>query len=66
MSQEFIWEDESEPGGDEQLTALTAEIDEVEADILAIRLGEDGGENDSLLTDLEMEMIEINGDFWKG
>jgi len=66
VSREFIWEDESEPGGDEQLAALTAQIDEVEADILAIRLGEDGGENDSLLTDLEMEMIEINGDFWKG
>ena len=66
VSQEFIWEDESKPGGDEQLAALMAEIDEVEADILAIRLGEDGGENDLLLTDLEMEMIEINGDFWKG
>ena len=66
VSREFIWEDESEPGGDEQLAVLTAQIDEVEADILAIRLGEDGGENDSLLTDLEMEMIEINGDFWKG
>jgi len=60
-----IWGD-GEVNGDEQLAALIAEIDEVEADILAIRLGENGGENDSLLTDLEMEMIEINGDFWKG
>jgi hypothetical protein len=66
VSQEFIWEDESEPAGDEQLAVLTAQIDEVEADMLAIRLGENGGESNLLLTDLEMEMIEINGDFWKG
>ncbi len=61
-----IWDDENGPAGDEQLAALTTEIDEIEASMLAIRLGEDGAGGDTLLTDLEVEMTEINGDFWKG
>ena len=58
-----IWDDES---GDEQLAMLTAQVSEIEADMLAIRLGDSGAESSSLLTDLEVEMTEINGDFWKG
>ncbi len=61
-----IWDDESGPGSDEQLAALTAQVSEIEADMLAIRLGDSGTESSSLLTDLEVEMTEINGDFWKG
>lgn len=66
VGQGLIWDDEIGTGSDEQLTALTAQIDEIEASMLAIRLGENGGENGTLLTDLEAEMSEINGDFWKG
>ncbi len=58
-----IWDDESGP---EQLATLTAQVSEIEADMLAIRLGDSGAESSSLLTDLEVEMTEINGDFWKG
>jgi hypothetical protein len=58
-----IWDDES---GDKQLATLTAQVSEIEADMLAIRLGDSGTESSSLLTDLEVEMTEINGDFWKG
>jgi len=61
-----IWDDESGTGSDEQLTALTAQIDEIEASMLAIKLGENGVEGGTILTDLEVEMSEINGDFWKG
>jgi len=61
-----IWDDENGPAGDEQLAALITEIDEIEASMLAIRLGENGTEGGMILTDLEMEMSEINGDFWKG
>ena len=64
--QASIWDDESGLGGDEQLATLTAQISEIEADMLAIRLGEDRSKSSSLLTDLEVEMNEINGDFWKG
>jgi len=62
----FIWDDEIGTGSDEQLTALTAQIDEIEASMLTIRLGENGVEGGMILTNLEMEMSEINGDFWKG
>ncbi len=58
-----IWNDESD---NEQLAVLTAQVSEIEADMLAIRLGDSGAESSSLLTDLEVEMTEINGDFWKG
>ncbi len=60
-----IWDDQS-GSDDEQLAALTAQVSEIEADMLAIRLGDSGAESSSLLTDLEEEMTEINGDFWKG
>ena len=66
VGQDFIWDDGSGTGSDEQLAALTAQIDEIEASMLAIKLGENGGEGGTLLTDLEVEMSEINGDFWKG
>lgn len=66
VGQGFIWDDEIGTGSDEQLTALTAQIDEIEASMLAIRLDENGTEGGMILTDLEMEMSEINGDFWKG
>ena len=61
-SRDFIWDDEGGNG----ITALTDQIDEIEASILAIRLGEKGSEGSTILTDLEMEMSEINGNFWKG
>jgi len=61
-----IWDDENGPAGDEQLAALITEIDEIEASMLAIRLGENGTEGGMILTDLEVEISEINGDFWKG
>ncbi len=66
VGQDFIWDDESGAGGDEQLADLTAQIDEIEASMHAIRLGENRGEDGALITDLEVEMGEINGDFWKG
>jgi hypothetical protein len=61
-----IWDDETGLGADEQLATLTAQVSEIEADILAVRLGEDTDKGSSVLTDLEAEMSEINGDFWKG
>jgi len=61
-SRDFIWDDEGGNG----ITALTDQIDEIEASMLAIRLGEKGAEGSTILTDLEMEMSEINGNFWKG
>ena len=60
---DFIWDDGSGTGSDKQ---LAAQIDEIQASMLAIRLGENGVKDGTLLTELEVEMSEINGDFWKG
>jgi len=63
---DFIWDDEIGTGSDEQFAALTAKIDEIQASMLAIRLDENGDEGGTILTNLEVEISEINGDFWKG
>jgi len=51
---------------DEDLAAFTAQIEEIEDEVMALQSGEDTGNGDSTLTELEMELIEINSDFWKG
>lgn len=61
-----IWESEYLFEDDEHLSTLAAEIEQIENDLITIQLGENGGNGGGLLTELEMEFMEINGDFWKG
>jgi hypothetical protein len=51
---------------DEDLAVFTAQIEQIEDEVTALQSGEDTGNGDSTLTELEMELIEINSDFWKG
>ena len=60
-----IWEDET-MNGDIQLAYLTAEIEDIEETLLLTRLDEYEEENSSILDEIEIEMISMNGDFWKG
>lgn len=57
----IIWE-----GEDPDLAAFSAEIEQIESDLLALQLGENGTNGHLELTELEMELMEIDGDFWKG
>ena len=61
-----IWEDEDFAEDDAEIAMLAAEIEQIESEILALRLGENGGNGDIAVTELEMELIETNSDFWKG
>jgi len=61
-----LWDSEDLAADDVDLAILTAEIREIEEDALALRLGENGGNGHIDLAELEMELMEINGDFWKG
>jgi hypothetical protein len=61
-----IWESENIAADDIDLATLTAEIEEMEGEALALQLGENGGNGGGELTELEMELIEINNNFWKG
>ncbi|MGB2862048.1 MAG: hypothetical protein WBC05_01875 [Sedimentisphaerales bacterium] len=61
-----IWESDDITADDEDLAVFTAQIEQIEDEVLALQSGEDTGNGDSTIAELEMELIEINSDFWKG
>ena len=61
-----IWESDRLADDDTDLAILTAEIEEAEDDALALQLGENNGDGETAVTELETELIEIDSDFWKG
>jgi len=61
-----IWEGDDIAADDVDLAILTAEMEQIEDEVLALQWGEDGGNGDRAVTELEMELIEIDSDFWKG
>jgi hypothetical protein len=62
-----IWESDDIAATDANLAIFTVEIEQIENELLALQLGEDDGNGDRSITELEMELIEINNsDFWKG
>ena len=61
-----LWDSEDIAADDVDLAILTAEIKEIEEDVLALELGENGGNGQIDMAELEMELMEINGDFWEG
>lgn len=61
-----IWESDDIAADDEDLAAFTAQIEQIEDEVQTLQSGEETGNGDSTLAELEMELIEINSDFWKG
>ncbi len=61
-----IWESEDISADDANLATLIAETEEIEGEMLALEMDENGGNDSGSLTELEMELEEINSDFWKG
>ena len=61
-----IWIGHDIAADDEDLAVFTAQIEQIEDEVMALQSGEDTGNGDSTITELEMELIEINSDFWKG
>lgn len=61
-----VWESDRLADDNADLATLIAEIEQVKSDVLAVQLGENGGNGHETVTELEMELIEINGNFWKG
>jgi hypothetical protein len=57
-----IWQDRT----DEQIASLTEQIGDIETEMSIIRLGADGNGNGFDLTEIETEIDNINGNFWKG
>ena len=61
-----VWDSENVALDDVELAILTAQIDELEGEVVTLELGEDSGNGRSAVTELEMELVEINSDFWEG
>ncbi len=62
-----IWESDDIAAADANLVIFTVEIEQIENELLTLQLGEGNGNGDRSITELEMELIEINNsDFWKG
>ena len=60
-----IWESNDITTDDENLAIFTTEIEQIEQELLALQLGEDLGNGDRSISELEMELVAINSDFWK-
>ena len=61
-----VWESDDVAADDYDLVVLTAQIDELEGQVLTLEMGEDLGNGRSAVTELEMELVTINSDFWEG
>ncbi|MHC4750210.1 MAG: hypothetical protein ACYTFW_10080 [Planctomycetota bacterium] len=61
-----IWESDDITADDADLAVFAAEIEQIEDQVLTLQSGGDTGNGDSAITELEMELVEINSDFWKG
>ena len=61
-----IWESDDIADDDADLATLVAEIEQIEGEALALQLGENDNNGNIAITELEMELIEINNNFWKG
>jgi len=61
-----IWDSDDISADDADLAILTTAIEQVEDEVLTLELGENGGNGSRAVTELEMELIAIESDFWEG
>jgi len=61
-----VWDGNDITVDDDNISTLTAEIDQIERELWAIQMGEAETNGDSALYDLEIELIEESDSFWKG
>jgi cell division protein FtsB len=66
LIQQAIWESDDISTDQAELALLTDEVKQIEGEISTLRLGENGGEGNGESIELEMELTDISGDFWKG
>ena len=63
---EGVWEGSDITIDDADIAVLTAEVSTIENELRGVQLAENGGNGSAAVDDLEMELIGISGDFWKG
>jgi hypothetical protein len=60
-----IWESDDIATDDADLAIFTIEIEQIEDELRSLQFGEDISNGDSSLSEMEMELVAINNDFWK-
>jgi len=61
-----LWETDNIAADDLDLTYFTTQVRQLEAQLQAIDATEDEPAGDNTIDDLATELIQIDGDFWKG
>lgn len=61
-----IWESSDITTDDADIAVLAAEISTIENELNGVELGDSGTNGSAAVDDLEMELIGVSGDFWKG
>jgi hypothetical protein len=61
-----VWESEDIVADDVKFAFFTEEIEQIENQLKVLQFGEYSENGDRALAELEMELLEINSDFWKG
>lgn len=59
------WDSDDITTDDADLAIYTIEIEQIEDELRSLQLGESSDNGDSSLSQLEMELVAINNDFWK-
>ncbi len=60
-----LWDSDDITTDDAELADYAIKIEQLEQELQALQSGESAGTGDSSLTELEMELVAINNDFWK-
>jgi len=60
-----LWESDDIAADDMELAVFTAEVRQIEAEVLTLQLGENGRNGERVVVELEIRFVEIQSDFWK-
>jgi len=60
-----IWESDNIASDDMELAFFTAEIEQIDDEVMTLQLGENEGNGSRAVSELEMELDEVEGYFWK-
>jgi len=61
-----LWDSDDVSAVDPSLVYFAAEIEQIESELAILQSGKEQPVGDMAVTELEMEFIEIEGEFWKG
>jgi hypothetical protein len=61
-----VWESDDIAADDIDLVTYTTEIEQIKNELHALQVGESDANGDEAVIELEMNLMEIESDFWKG